>query len=163
MKNNIKKLYLLRHGEADNISADYQDSLRKLTPEGKKQVLQMANYLQENQIKIDVVISSQAVRSEETAQIIRKQLNLHEVEFEDCLYPCTSSCIYNTIVSVEDSINSILIIGHNPGLTSFAQEYMQLGTMHLGTSGMISCSFETNSWAEFALSNAKRNFVTSPK
>ena len=163
MTNNAKTLYLLRHGEAYDISDQVEDSLRKLTPEGEQQVVQMANYLKENQIKIDVVISSQAERAVKTANIIRQQLNLHEVEFEDCLYPCTSSCIYNTIVSVDDNLNNILIVGHNPGLTAFAQEYMQLGAIHLGTSGIISCSYDTNSWAEFALNTAKRNFVTSPK
>ena len=72
-------------------------------------------------------------------------------------------CIYNTIISIDDNVNNILIVGHNPGLTAFAQEYMQLDTMHLGTSGIISCSYDTNSWTEFALNTAKRNFVTSPK
>ena len=163
MKNNAKTLYLLRHGEAFDFTAEVNDFNRKLTPDGEQQVLQMAHYLQENSIKIDVVISSQAERAVSTANIIRKQLNLPEIEFEECLYPCTSSCIYNKIISIDDNVNNILIVGHNPGLSAFAQEYMQLETMHLGTSGMISCSFDTISWAEFALNNAKRNFVTSPK
>jgi len=163
MKNNAKTLYLLRHGEAYDFSVEVDDFNRKLTPDGEQQILQMAHYLQENSIKIDVVISSQAERAVSTANIIRKQLNLPEIEFEECLYPCTSSCIYNTIISIDDNVNNILIVGHNPGLTAFAQEYMQLETMHLGTSGIISCSYDTISWAEFALNNAKRNFVTSPK
>ena len=163
MKNKSKNLFLFRHGEAEGFMVQSNDSLRRLNADGKQQVHQMAQYLKENQIKIDIVFSSDAIRASETAKIVRDSLNLRDVVFESCLYPCTSSCIYDTIVGVDDSINNILIIGHNPGLTSFAQEYMQLGSIHLGTAGIISCSYDSSSWAEFALSQAKRNFVTSPK
>ena len=158
-----KKLYLLRHGEAEGFSANNDDILRKLTDIGRTQINQMAQYVKENNIKIDQIISSPAERAKESAEIMRDLLNLHDVIYVDNLYPSTTSCIYDTIVSTEDSINSIMIIGHNPGLSSFAQEYMQFNAASLPTSSITACTYDTASWAEFALVTAKRNFITSPK
>lgn len=159
----MKKLYLLRHGEAVDFFANNDDLSRALTDNGKAQTHQVGQYLKENNIKIDIIISSPAERAKESANIIKELLNLPEIEFIDNLYPSTSSCIHDAIISTEDLINNILIIGHNPGLSSFAQEYMQLNTASLPTSGIIACTYETNSWAEFSLSEAKRNFIISPK
>ncbi|RLD42065.1 MAG: phosphohistidine phosphatase SixA [Bacteroidetes bacterium] len=163
MTDKTKKLYLLRHGEAEDFSVNNNDVLRKLTDAGRAQINQIAQYIKENHIKIDQIISSPAERAKESAEIIKKLLNLHDIIYVDNLYPSTTSSIYDAIVATEDKINSILIIGHNPGLSSFAQEYMQFNAASLPTSGIIACTYDTASWAEFALVTAKRNFVTSPK
>ena len=158
-----KQLYLLRHGEADDFFIQKDDFKRELTENGIQQINQVSNFIKENNIKIDIVISSPAERTKQSSKLVRELLNLHDVEFNDCLYPCTKSCIYDTITSIDDSVNSVLIIGHNPGLSSFAQEYMDFNNVSLPTAGLINCSYETNSWVEFALADRRKNFVTSPK
>ncbi len=162
MNNKTKTLYLLRHGEAE-FNIETKDFDLSLTENGRQQVYQVAKQLSENMLKIDHLISSSATRARQTIEIIKDHLHLTEIEFRDDLYPCTSSAIFDTIVSLDDSINSVLIVGHNPGLSTFAQEYMQLNEIAMPTSGLISCNYFSDSWAEFVLSDLKRNFFITPK
>ena len=157
-----KTIYLLRHGDAE-FRSDIEDFDRSLTELGTQQISQAAKQLIENHIKIDLIISSNAQRAAQSSEIVRKHLHLPEVDYRNSLYPCTSNSIFDTLVSIDDNINSVILVGHNPGLSSFAQEYMQLNSDVLPTAGLISCTFSTASWAEFAICEARRNFLISPK
>ncbi len=158
-----KTIFLLRHGKAEWDSSAAKDIDRNLLPEGKSRTEQVANYLKDINIKIDVIISSPAKRALQTAKIIREALNLPKIIIEERLYPCSDDDIFNTIIEQNDSLNSILIVGHNPGLTYFATEYMDTDIDNISTSGLISCKYQTKSWSEFIMVDKKVNIMYSPK
>ena len=158
-----KTIYLLRHGKANWDLSAAKDIERSVLPEGIKRTKQMAQYFQDNNVKIDLVISSPAVRAIETAKIIIEKLNLPELIIEKRLYPCAGDGIFNTVIEQDDSINNILIVGHNPGITYFAREYMYADIDNIPTSGAVSCKFFTKSWSEFLMVDKKLKFVSSPK
>ncbi len=160
---NTKTLYILRHGKADWNSSASKDIDRKVIPEGIMRTEQVAQYLKEINVKIDIIISSPAERAIQTASIIKDALNLPEIIIEKCLYPCSGDGIFNTIIELKDSYNSVLIVGHNPGLTYFATEYIDDDIDNIPTSGLISCKYSTKSWSEFLMVDRRLNFVFSPK
>lgn len=73
-----KNNYLaIRHGESENVTFDIIDSGNQnfhLTPKGRKQVVAMAKKLKTK--KIDMVFSSDLPRTQETSEIIAKELGL---------------------------------------------------------------------------------------
>jgi len=160
---NTKTVYLLRHAKADWNLAAVKDIDREILPEGIERTKQIAQYLKENNIKIDIVISSPAVRAIQTATIIKEVLNLPKIIIEERLYPCEGDGIFNAIIEQDDNINSIMIVGHNPGITYFAREYMYTDMDNIPTSGAVSCTYFTKSWSEFLMVDKKLKFIISPK
>jgi phosphohistidine phosphatase len=163
MTDKFKTIYLLRHGKSAWDQPDFQDIKRELLPKGIQRTQRIANYLKEINIKIDLVICSPAIRTISTAEIICSSLNLPKPVIHTNLYPCSSNEIYDSIISIDDSINNIMVVAHNPGISYFAQEYFSPNIEQFHTSGIASCRFYTNSWSEFALADKKLNFVVSPK
>ena len=82
---NPNKLFLVRHGEAENnvkdiLDTDINQNHYHLTNKGRKQVEILAASLKKE--KIDAIVSSPFLRTKETAEIIAKALGL-EVVFDD--------------------------------------------------------------------------------
>ncbi|PIR87344.1 MAG: hypothetical protein COU11_01185 [Candidatus Harrisonbacteria bacterium CG10_big_fil_rev_8_21_14_0_10_49_15] len=72
------KLYLIRHGETEsNINRIYQGKDEQLSAQGKKQALFVTQRLKE--ISLDAIISSPAVRAQETAAYIA---NPHDIPIQ---------------------------------------------------------------------------------
>jgi isoleucyl-tRNA synthetase len=79
---NPNKLFLIRHGEAENNVKGILNSLLevkkyKLTEVGRKQSKELAKILKKE--KIDAIFSSPILRAQETAEIIAKELKLKVV------------------------------------------------------------------------------------
>lgn len=82
IKKSGNKFWAMRHGEAksntgDFISADPKDE-NYLTDKGKKEVVETGERLKEN--KIDLIISSDFVRTKETAEIMADKLGLDKTQ-----------------------------------------------------------------------------------
>ncbi len=163
MADTYKTLYLLRHGKSAWDHPETLDIQRELLDTGIKRTKRIANYLKEINVKIDHVISSPAKRAIDTAEIICEALNLPKSTIIERLYPCSSDKIFDSIIEIDDSINNVLLIAHNPGISYFAQEYISPTIERLHTSELVSCRYYTKSWSEFFLEERKLNFVVSPK
>jgi len=163
MNQKVKTIFLLRHGKSAWDQPALGDIKRELLPKGIQRTERITQYLREINIKIDKVISSPAKRAFGTAEIIQQSLNLPDIIVETRLYPCSEEEIFNILIEQDDSIDNVLIVGHNPGLTYFAREYMDQNIDHIPTSGLLSCRYYSNSWSEFSLAERKLNFVVSPK
>lgn len=163
MTDTYKTIYLLRHGKSAWDHPEIEDIKRELLPVGIQRTERISKYLKEINVKIDLVICSPAVRAISTAEIICKSLNLPNPIIKYNLYPCNGDQIFNSILEIEDSVSSVLIVGHNPGISYFAQEYMSPMVDQFHTSGIASCRYYTKSWTEFSLVEKKLNFVVSPK
>ena len=71
----MKTLYIVRHAKSSWDQAGLADHQRPLLEKGKKRTKRIIDYLLENNIKADLIISSHAVRALETARIIGYALN----------------------------------------------------------------------------------------
>ena len=81
---NNNAFYLLRHGEAQsnakNIFSSYPEKIKNnLTTKGKKQIEDLSKKIKED---IDIIFSSDLNRTKQTAEIIKKNLNIKEIKFD---------------------------------------------------------------------------------
>jgi phosphohistidine phosphatase len=56
-----------------------------------------------------------------------------------------------------------MIVGHNPSLTDFVNLFLKSPIDNLPTSGVVSFSFETDSWEKIPAARRKTNFILIPK
>lgn len=143
----MKRLYLLRHGKSDWASGATNDFDRPLNDRGDKETLEMGKYMLDNNYIPDCIISSPARRTTETLENIVRQLNYTgEVDFRENLYLASSDEIELEVSQKE--CESLLVIGHNPGIESFLSNTVG-GYYTMKTSHLAVIDFETKELLEF--------------
>ena len=119
-----KTLYLMRHAESACADADQRDIDRPLTPQGERDAITMGKRMKERGISPSVIFSSPACRAEQTATLIAIELGVEPqmIHFKPLIYEASVSDLVSLIQYVEDHLESILLIGHNPALMWVANQ-----------------------------------------
>jgi len=117
----IRRLYLWRHAKA--VHGDMADFERPLTERGRHDAELLAGWLTSQAIEPDEVLCSPSHRTTETWKALRRRLRRQpEVHFPDSLYGAAASELLDRIHSVDTSVGSLLLVGHNPGMEELAVE-----------------------------------------
>ena len=107
------ELLLLRHAEAVDYAAS--DRLRPLTEKGRRQAGTVGQYLKEHSIHIDRVLSSPAVRTLETAEIVAKRIKLEVFPAPWALPGMAPAAALEALEEFSD-LQRILLVGHQPDI-----------------------------------------------
>lgn len=113
----MKTLGLFRHAKSDWHDARARDFDRPLNARGRKGARLMAHHIQDLGRKWDRIIASPAVRVAETIELGAKALNMPvAVNWDRRIYLASSATLLDLLHEQDDTADSILMIGHNPGL-----------------------------------------------
>jgi len=113
----MRELLLLRHAKAER-SDDLADFDRPLKSRGKKDALRMGEWLLEQQLCPDWILSSPAQRAQETAKKLCQGLGLDEndIHLDDQIYAAGLESLKHALADCPASTRRVLLVGHNPGL-----------------------------------------------
>ena len=113
----MKRLLLLRHGKSDWANPDQPDNERPLNPRGQRAAALMGAYLRQRGLMPDLIYSSPAVRTRETAQRVLAALQADvPLEIRPELYLADPKTIAEVARGASDAVETLLVIGHNPGM-----------------------------------------------
>ncbi|MAQ71505.1 MAG: hypothetical protein CL565_04845 [Alphaproteobacteria bacterium] len=148
-----KRIYFLRHAQAES-SYEYQDRDRPLTELGRSQAAVIGSYFKEKNLVLDKILSSSAVRTTQTLDHLGLDTSKSSVSVEPRLYNADEKMLEQFFMTLENTVNSVLVIGHNPGLFHAAYAYSKESdncTVFSYDLAML-CVFEANfeHWADFA-------------
>lgn len=159
----MKKLYILRHTKKEDEDLNIDDYDRNLSKEGIEEAEKIAKDFANKNLKIDLIVASPANRTRQTAEIFAKYLNYNKtVMLNDVLYMAFVNELLETISYTFDTIDSMMIVGHNPSLTALAvtlvgfKEKFQMG-------GIMEIDFDCDSWIDISKENAKLINYEVPK
>src|ERR671924_54260 len=110
------ELYFLRHGEADWPDWTKPDDERPLTDFGKKEMRQVAKFLNRLKIRPDLIVTSPLPRASQTAKIAAEQLKT-KVREDDALEPGFGMSELRTVLKRHSS-KTLMLVGHEPDFTS---------------------------------------------
>jgi len=151
----MKKLYIVRHTHKAKEKAGQDDYDRELSQEGLEEATQIAKKLCSTSIKTDLIVSSPAVRTRQTAEIFADILNYDKsIMYNEVLYLAFVNELIETISYTFDTVDTMILIGHNPSLTALAitlidfKEKFEIG-------GVMEIEFNCNSWIDIGKENAK--------
>jgi phosphohistidine phosphatase len=132
---------------------------------GKKRTKYINDFLIDKKVRIDLIISSHATRALETARIIAKALKYQEdkIMISKNIYHGDADSMYNLFYDLPEDIETLMIIGHNPTLTQFANFFLEKKIDWLATSGVVCIEFDTDKWDNIQESVRKAKYVISPK
>lgn len=113
----MKTLLIMRHAKSSWKDQELPDHDRPLKKKGRKDISNMAKILKKKSLVPDLVLSSTAVRSKETANLMIEKLNYKgKLELIEELYMAEPETYIKYASQVSDKVEVLLIIGHNPGL-----------------------------------------------
>ena len=121
------KLYLLRHGIAEDKSKKGGDAARELTDRGKTELIHVMKTASKAGVKPSLILTSPYVRARQTAEIAQHALGTEEALLEtDTLIPDGPPHLVWAELSDHRTESSLMLVSHNPLIG-------QLATFLLGT------------------------------
>src|SRR6478609_7935961 len=118
----MKTVYLVRHAKSSWEEEGLSDFDRPLNSRGRRDAPRIGKRLKEKQILPDVILSSPANRAISTCRAIALTLQYSEEKIISVkeLYHADEDDILAVIKTVDDKFDTLMLFGHNPGLTDFA-------------------------------------------
>jgi phosphohistidine phosphatase len=110
------QLYFLRHGEADWPGWTKPDDERPLTDFGKKEVRQVAKFLNRLKVKPDSIVTSPLPRALQTAEVAAEQLKT-KLRQDEALEPGFGISELRTVLKRHRS-KVLMLVGHEPDFSS---------------------------------------------
>jgi len=108
----------------------------------------MASRIQHAGIRPSLIMSSPAVRAWTTAKVIAEKIS-YPFEFlqrAERLYHANARKIIDVLAEQDIGFNSILMVGHNPGFTEFANQLVPGLTHNIPTCGFVSMLIDSDDW-----------------
>src|SRR5213083_1317867 len=110
------KLYFLRHGEADWPNWKKPDDERPLTKRGKKEMRDVAKFLDRLKVRPDLIVTSPLPRASQTAEIAADYLKA-KVRKDELLAPGFGMSELRTVLKRHQAKN-LMLVGHEPDFTT---------------------------------------------
>src|SRR6266567_1894462 len=110
------ELYFLRHGEADWPDWKKSDDERPLTKRGKKQMRDVARFLDHLKVRPDLIVTSPLPRAAQTAEIAADYLKA-KLRKDESLAPGFAMSKLRTVVKRHHA-KALMLVGHEPDFTT---------------------------------------------
>ncbi|MDP3149612.1 MAG: histidine phosphatase family protein [Ignavibacteria bacterium] len=158
----MKILYIVRHAKSSWESGITKDFDRPLNNRGNHSADIMSKFISEKEIKIEKIVSSPAKRAITTAKIFAKALKINEseIQLEEKIYEASLKTLLEVVHELDDSVSSVMLFGHNPGLTSLANNF-GAKIDNLPTCAIVAFEFDAAHWDE--VKKGKLLFYEYPK
>ena len=144
----MKTLTLLRHAKSSWKDTSLADSERPLNKRGERDAPEMGARLSRSGVRPSLIISSPAVRAWTTAKIVAEAISYPRefLQRDGRLYLAGVRTIIDVVGEQDLGFNSIMIVGHNPGFTDFANYLVPGLTPNVPTCGIVSVDLHIDDW-----------------
>jgi phosphohistidine phosphatase len=162
----MKTIIIVRHAKSSWADLGQQDFDRPLNARGVKDAPIMGERLAARNLNIDLLVTSTALRAQQTAQLIASLLKISVNDFllEQKLYHAPSYLIDAVICSLPNDANSVIIVCHNNGITDWVNEQTGPLLPNMPTCGMVSFTApEITDWKQWPTAKKLCNFIDYPK
>ena len=162
------RLTLIRHAKTEQAHAGQEDWDRQLEARGQRDAAEMGQRLKGRKLKPDRLLVSPAVRALTTAQILVREMGLpaQKLSQDERLYLASPKHLLQVIHELGDRTRHLAIVGHNPGISEFADRIAADRPMdNMPTAAVFTLEFEIAKWDELAWRsgiNAQFDYPANP-
>lgn len=144
----MKTLLILRHAKTQP-DAPYGDHARQLTERGLQDAESMAAYIKASFGPPDAIVSSDARRAMQTAEIVADGIGFtSDLTVEPRIYAAGLNALLDAVRALPDDAARVILVGHNPGFEELAQALASGDAdVRLPTSAFARLEFDAPSWA----------------
>lgn len=145
----MRKLIIVRHAKS-SWEFDVIDHERPLKKRGINDANLVSKELKKLDINYDSILSSDAERTRLTSKIFidNLDLNIADVYYMYKLYDFAGRDLLEVVRNCEDSVNTLMIFGHNHAITAFVNTYGDIAIDNVPTSGVVIIDFNITNWKD---------------
>ena len=148
----MKTLLVLRHAKSSWNDSALDDHERPLNERGRRDAPRIGELVQEYELLPDVVISSDAVRAQLTAEALAEAAGYAgEILFDERLYLASPAEIILVLRTMREDAETIMIVGHNPGLEELV-ERLTGERQDMPTAALAQIGLPIDRWRDLKLS-----------
>lgn len=146
----MKTLTLIRHAKSSWKHPQLADFERPLNKRGKRDAPQMGRRLAAQHIRPQVITSSPAVRALTTAEVIASAVGYppQEIIHDERIFHAYSDQLLDVIRDFDASLQHLMLVGHNPGLTVLVEQLAHAGISNIPTCGIVILGFSIDRWQD---------------
>jgi phosphohistidine phosphatase len=161
----VLRLILLRHGKSSWDDPRLDDFDRPLAPRGVRNAPEMGRRLARRGLIPDLIVTSPAARAIATARAVARELDYREDRIVEApeLYLASPDVILATLRQAPASAGTLMLVGHNPGLTEFANLIDAVRLDNLPTAAMLCAASDAPDWRSFEPGRAEYLWFDTPK
>ena len=158
----MKTLLVMRHAKSSWSKPGLADFDRPLNERGKLAAPKMGEFIRDQGLIPQLIISSTAKRAKKTAEIFAESCGYDSsIEFESNFY-LASPETYIEVLSWQQQSDPIMVIGHNPGLENLV--YVLTGeTEAMPTAAIAQIEISINDWSEIVSGRGEMRNLWRPK
>ncbi len=148
----MKTLLVLRHAKSSWNDSALDDHERPLNERGRRDGPRIGELVREYGLVPDVIVSSDAVRAQLTAEAVAEAAGYAgEILLDRRLYLASPADILSLLQTVRENAESIMIVGHNPGLEDLVKQ-LTGEWQDLPTAALAQISLPIDQWRDLELS-----------
>lgn len=147
----MHQLMLMRHAKAERAHDDQADHDRALRPAGREAALRMRGRLRGLGLEPDVVLVSSARRTRETLECVAFWQEQPNIEDMESLYMAPAARLLEILRDLRETMLSVLVIGHNPGLHELAATLAGGAKVRSEAHALLEQGFPTMRVADFVV------------
>ncbi len=137
-----KHLYLLRHAKSSWKNVALSDYERPLNKRGFSNAPMMAERFKQRDRKLDVIITSGALRAQTTASIFADTLSCRNLHVNDSIYGASLLELLNLLHVSFKRYNHVMVVGHNPDLTELSNYLSNHYIDNIPTCGIVTLKLD---------------------
>jgi phosphohistidine phosphatase len=166
------RLLLLRHAKSDWSSPGTRDHDRAVASRGREAAPLVGAYMAAHGLIPELVVCSTARRTKETWALIADSFpSQPKARYDERLYEAGREGILDIVRETSDSVQTLLLIGHNPGLKDFAELMVASGDLDarrqlgekLPTAALVVIDFAGDNWARLHPRSGRLDRLITPR
>lgn len=167
-----KHLHLLRHAKSEWTATSNRDHDRPLAERGEEAADLIGHRLALEAFSPDLVLCSSALRARQTLSRVADSGGFTwPTLYDEALYGADAQALLAAIAAVDPAVNSLLLVGHNPGLQDLALALSSRGDASLKdrlahkvpTGAFIEITIDVNSFGEITEGSGTLRRFMRPK
>jgi phosphohistidine phosphatase len=161
----MKTLYLLRHAKSSWDNPELSDFERPLNKRGHYDAPLMGNLIEKLNILPDLIISSPAIRAAMTSRFVAEAIKypLDKIRYDENIYDTSESELLEIIYTINDVVNTLMLVGHNPSFTYFSHFIAKHNIHNIPTCGLFGVELNITSWTKVKKNCGKLLLYEYPK
>ncbi len=150
------RLILMRHADSEWARAGQSDYDRSLSADGVKGIPAVAKWMSGSDYVPSIILASGATRTRQTANVLIQQWDKKPVLITtDDLYLAGPETIERVIHRDSCDLHSLMLIGHNPGLSYLASALADQ-VIQMPTAGVMVFDVSVDRWSDFRIGSDVR-------
>ena len=160
----MKTILMIRHAKSQ-LTALNNDFTKILTEKGINDAKNIASLISKKITTPDIIYTRPAYRALMTAKIFAEQLHYPENKLisDINIYQKGLYFIKHLLPNIDNKINLVSIVGHNPDVAFLVSYYTGKGEYNVPTSSAICIDFYINKWQEINDKKGEIRFFYHPK